>query len=294
MPKSQPSCTEADRKAAPGRQKGGRFRTYEALRNSRVTDRVCPDIGACAHSGETHTMVLMAQRLIPHPDLEAPPISYSCLDFPLQPWQLIVSNGHGQRTAKKGEDYVRWIKSIELERTRYAAEFFDAVGIGTPRSETVTQSIQGFQDALRLWIPRIFEPSFGTYWFYSLPNGQPSFAAPGSADHDVEWEAFDVSLALDIALQIVSAARETRSLEWVVSLETFGTVLRSGRAPLSYLPTLAPGSGRIYPISIARAVVTGSLVNRDTEWAKARQRADQGTYALADLYRALVDGSNLA
>jgi hypothetical protein len=230
-----------------------------------------------------------SRRLPPFNPLTTAAVEYLCLDFPFQPWQLIVANSRGQRSEKDGASCVEWLASIEVGRTSYIDEFFaDAcVALGPPHP--VRKAVEQFEHTLQPWIRRVFEPMFGTFWFYKLPNGAPSFAPLKTDDHD-DARALQISLAVDVAFWVIARARETKDLEWVMSEMPFGTKLRSGE-PLSYLPTLFPGSANVYPISEGYGLISASLARPGSRSeTRLRVRRSAGWTRLGSLYDALITG----
>ena len=131
----------------------------------------------------------------------------------------------------------------------------------------------GIRPSFASWLRRIYASQEGTYWTNTLlPNGAPSW--PTSSDdenHDFRFEALEVRLFIDIALLVVSFARQADpTLEWVLSRETFGQKdPRTGHTPLSYLPTLSPGDPHLYPITQVAALAQQILCRVDSKsWVK--------------------------
>lgn len=228
--------------------------------------------------------------------LPTSPVEYSTLDFPLRPSHCWWPNNYGKRRDEaQGEALVAWLRDIEDERSFYAQAFFVRAGCDAVQLSDSREACVQFDRALHPWLRRIYASQEGTYWTNTLlPNGAPSW--PTSSDdenHDFRFEVLEVSLFIDIALLVVSFARQADpTLEWVLSRETFGQKdPRTGHTPLSYLPTLSPGDPHLYPITQVAALAQQILCRVDSKsWVKMWDRYTSGWTQLGTLYEAIASG----
>jgi hypothetical protein len=223
------------------------------------------------------------------------PMEYAALDFPFRPESLWTSNSHGHRSKADGEDLVGWLSSIERERTSYSEEFFAWAGCDAGQLEDSHQAVEEFDRVLQPWLRGLYASRFGIYWTNDLmADGWPTWPTRASVEHDLDFEALEASVTIDIVLWVLGRVRRSKNVEWVLSEQTFGVRHpKTGQEPLSYLPTLAPGDPHLYPINEVRSLIGGALSRLDSRISvRLWLRYCSGWTRLGALYNVLVDESS--
>jgi hypothetical protein len=223
------------------------------------------------------------------------PIEYAGLDFPFRPESLWAENSRRHRSKADGENLVGWLRSIEPERTPYSEEFFAGAGCDAGQLEESRRAVEEFDRVLHPWIRGLYASRFGVYWTNDfLADGWPTWPTRVNAEHDLEFEALEASVTIDIVLWVLNRVRRSQDVQWVLSEETFGVRHpKTGHEPLSYLPTLAPGDPHLYPVNEVRSLIGGALTRLDSRSSvRLWMRYCSGWTRLGALYDALVGESS--
>jgi hypothetical protein len=170
-------------------------------------------------------------------------------------------------------------------------------GCDAGRLEDSRQAVEEFDRSLHPWIRRLYGPRYGVYWTNDLlPDGWPTWPTRASVEHDLEFEALEASVTIDIVLWVLNRVRRSKDVQWVLSEETFGVRdPTTGREPLSYLPTLSPGDPQLYPINEVRSLIGGALSRLDSRsWVRLWMRYCSGWTRLGTLYEAVVGDPSAA
>src|SRR5271165_6072270 len=182
-------------------------------------------------------------------------ISYELLQFPIHP-RKTFDEAPGGRTPQEAELYLSWLQGIDVDRTIYAMDFFDAAGFSYEISTDPFVALGAYEEWLSAWSDLALRRYVGEHWH--IGEFGLEFSRPDSGTYNLEAETLFCTIAHDASLVVLDYARRLRPLPWVLSDERFP------RPPIGIDPRrlkvgVHVGGSTVYPIQVCITVVLGAI-----------------------------------
>jgi hypothetical protein len=194
-------------------------------------------------------------------------VRYRLIAFAINPARLVPPPHLAVLTEEEGREYMEWANRVDRDRTTYAIDVLDAVGLPVRDVLTEPDKLVELAEAIAEWFPVLMEPFEGTFWVHG------GIAPPWSPAYSPLAQALLASIGHDVGFVIGSCVHRVRpAARWVASDFPIPVQVRKGASPRGdHLLTLNPlrADWRSQPMTRAMHLLIWALKWRDTDRERA-------------------------